>query len=277
MDPFSLRKVEFRGTTLAAWEIGPVEAPALVISHGGALDHSTFRPLASRLSDRWRVVLWDLPGHGESHPGPEDFSAEVCAQAMAAVMDAVDVKDAMVIGFSFGGVVSQILAEIRPDLVRRFIAYGCLSPHVGRPIIPKPLAGPTVQALFGFLSWDAIRLRFSELCCVTLAGRQRVINDMAAVSKAGFLAMARSNLEARRPNSAFRIRGGVDLIAGALDSNGDAIWKTFRAFELAYPDARRVIIPGAGHCAHQDAPELFEEAIERLLVEPAQDARQPFN
>jgi 3-oxoadipate enol-lactonase len=236
-----------------------------VISHGGALDHSTFRPLAETLSDRWRVILWDLPGHGQSQPRPKNFSADVCAEAMAAVMDDAQATNAVVLGFSFGGVVSQVLAEKRPDLVHRLIAYGCLSPHVGRPILPKTVVWPTVQGLFGLMPWKGIQGRFAELCCASPEGRDRVMTDMAPVGKAGFLAMARANLEARSSNPAFRILGGVDLIAGERDSNGDAIWRTFKAFEEAYPGARRVIIPEAGHCAHQDQPELFEAALRNLL------------
>ena len=262
---FLHRTTPFGNVGLTSWTIGDHHAPPLVICHGGALDHSTFRPLAERLSQKWRVTLWDMPGHGQSQPGLPKFSAETCAGAMAAVMDDAEIQDALIIGFSFGGVVAQLLAERRPGLVRGLIAYGCLSPHLGSPVIPRAMVWPTIFILFGLMDWETIKVRFGDLCSVTPEGRRKVIRDMAPVGKAGFLAMARANLEARSRDTAFRIPGGVDMIAGELDSNGEAIWRTFKAFEEAYPGAWKVIIPGAGHCAHLDAPDLFEREIERLL------------
>ena len=262
---FSRLEAQFGETRLAIWVAGPSAAPVLVVNHGGALDHSAFRDLALQLSDRWRVVLWDLPGHGESQPRPKPFTASICAEAMAVAMEQAGANNAVVLGFSFGGVVAQVLAKRRPDLVSRLIAYGCLSPHVGRPLAPPTAVPGLVRALFGLKSWPAIRQRFGELCSVTETGRARVAAEMAPVGKAGFLAMAIANLAASDRDPAFRIPGGVDLLAGALDSNGDAIWRTFRAFEAAYPNAQTIIIPGAGHCAHLDQPSAFAQAMERLL------------
>ena len=263
---FEQRLIPFGAGQVAVWVVGRKDAPVLIICHGGALDHTAFRALARRQADRWRVILWDLPGHGASQPRPAPFTATVCADAMAAVMDAVGARDAVALGFSFGGVVAQVLAKRRVDLVRRLIAYGCLSPHVIKPLVPPAAVPALVTALFGFMGWPAIRKRFGELCCVAEAGRARVAADMAPVGKAGFMAMAVANLSASDVDPAFRIRDGVDLIAGALDSNGEAIWRTFHAFEGAYPDARKVILPGAGHCAHLDQPAAFDEAIDRLLA-----------
>lgn len=265
-DGFRRLDIAAGGATIAAWTAGPPDAPALVFCHGGALDHSAFRPFAGALSDRWRVILWDLPGHGQSAPAPGAFTAAACANSLAAVMDALAARDAVVVGFSFGGVTAQTAAKARPDLVRKLIAYGCLSPHLGAPIVAPALVPALVTGLFGLLSWPAIRRRFGELCCVTSEGRTRVEADMAPVGKAGFLAMARANLAASDRDPSFRISGGVDLIAGAQDSNGEAIWRTFRAFEAAYPAARKFLIDDAGHCAHLDRPEAFAVALGQLLA-----------
>ena len=259
------RDVQFAGQSLAAWDAGPLDAPALVVCHGGCLDHSAFRGLAERHSGEMRVVLWDLPGHGQSPRIPAPFSAALCARAMAAVMDQLRVRDATVLGFSFGGVTAQLAAKARPDLVRRLIAYGCLSPLVGKPLAPPGLAPFLINALFGLRSGPAIETWFAKMCCLSQAGQDRVRQEMAPVGKAGFLAMAAANLAASDRDGDFRIRGGVELIAGAKDRNGGAIWRTFRALQAAYPQARTVLIPDAGHCAHLDQPDAFAAAIDHLI------------
>ncbi len=43
---------------------GPEEAPAVLFSHGVAMDHRTFETQVAALADRYRVIVWDMPYHG---------------------------------------------------------------------------------------------------------------------------------------------------------------------------------------------------------------------
>ena len=148
--------INFGTARLAAWTLGAPGNRVLVMNHGGALDHCSFRAFAIAWAAHYRVILWDMPGHGLSRPIGEPVTADLCARAMATVMDHFAARDAVVVGFSFGGVVAQILAKARPDLVRRLIAYGCLSPHVGDPVVPAAL-GETNSVSFLFNRLGVIR------------------------------------------------------------------------------------------------------------------------
>jgi pimeloyl-ACP methyl ester carboxylesterase len=122
-----------------------------------------------------------------------------------------------------------------------------------------------VHAHFGLLGWPAMRKRFGELCCLSDAGRAAVERAMAPVGKAGLITVLTANLAASDPDPGFRIAGPMLLVMGRDDSNGEPIWKTFRAFQRAYPDAPAVIIADAGHCAHLDQPDAFIEAVSEFL------------
>lgn len=45
---------------------GPEESPAVLFSHGVAMDHRTFETQVKALEDRYRVIVWDMPYHGRS-------------------------------------------------------------------------------------------------------------------------------------------------------------------------------------------------------------------
>ena len=45
---------------------GPRQAPAVLFSHGVAMDHRTFAEQVNALQDRYRVIVWDMPYHGRS-------------------------------------------------------------------------------------------------------------------------------------------------------------------------------------------------------------------
>ena len=47
---------------------GPENAPAVLFSHGVAMDHRTFESQIRALEERYRVIVWDMPYHGYSSP-----------------------------------------------------------------------------------------------------------------------------------------------------------------------------------------------------------------
>jgi pimeloyl-ACP methyl ester carboxylesterase len=127
-----LQTVPFRGSTLSCRVVGNAGAPWLVVTHGMALDCSSFEGLAERFASRWRVLLWDMPGHGKSGPMPRPFDMQVCVDALETVLDAHDVDKAVLLGFSFGGVVSQLLAHRAPQRVLGVLRADGWRRHRGR-------------------------------------------------------------------------------------------------------------------------------------------------
>src|SRR5258707_1032438 len=77
------------GARVAYREAGP--GPPLALLHSAMLSHREFEPIVERLSDRFRVVLPDLPLHGDSeerprHPYTLDWYADVFAGFAAEVL-----------------------------------------------------------------------------------------------------------------------------------------------------------------------------------------------
>jgi pimeloyl-ACP methyl ester carboxylesterase len=90
-----------------------------VLLHGltGSAD-LTWTPSYGELSRSFSVVALDLRGHGGGIPhagGP--YRLEDCADDVAALLETLDVGPAVVVGYSMGGVVAQLLWHRRPDLV----------------------------------------------------------------------------------------------------------------------------------------------------------------
>jgi non-heme chloroperoxidase len=109
------------GAELAVWDVagsGP-DAPVVVLSHGWACGHETWIPVARRLHERGdRVVLYDQRGHGVSTRGTAPLDTETLAHDLEAVLEATDVRDAILAGHSMGGMAIMSLATLRPDILR---------------------------------------------------------------------------------------------------------------------------------------------------------------
>lgn len=96
---------------------GPAHAPVLVLLHSIATSTAMWDDQIAALSDRFRVIAVDLPGHGQSpalagEPGMADY-ADAVADALAPVFSG----RAVFVGLSFGSMIAQQIGARYPDRV----------------------------------------------------------------------------------------------------------------------------------------------------------------
>jgi len=254
---------DFEGTTLQYWISGAEGLPWLVISHGLGLNCKSFEALAARLKPRWRVLRWDLPGHGESGPMLANFDMTMSVRALETVLVAAGCDRAVHLGFSYGGVVSQLLAYKRPTVINGLIAYGCFSPLLiqGPPPWTRWLA--EVMVMRG--SWRSVCQRFARSCSILEDVRCQIVDAVTKVGAAGFRKTVRALLGVHAYDPNFRVNGPVMWIRGAQDSNLTALRQVEKALRASHPHLVAEVVPQAGHCAHQDNPQKFEAAVEKFL------------
>jgi pimeloyl-ACP methyl ester carboxylesterase len=94
------------------------DGPPVVLVHGFGLNHLMWRWQAPVLSEHFRVVQYDLIGHGESDkPAGPYVMADFVAQLLE-VVDGVGLDDFALVGFSLGGLITQAFTLAHPDRVR---------------------------------------------------------------------------------------------------------------------------------------------------------------
>jgi len=93
----------------------------IVFTHGATMDHGMFQSQWEYFSQRFRVISWDVPLHGQSRPYTP-FSLQNAAHELMAILDAEQIRQAHLVGQSMGGYISQIAAAEYPDRVRTFTA-----------------------------------------------------------------------------------------------------------------------------------------------------------
>lgn len=110
-------------------EWGDEKAPALILVHGG-FDHSrSWDRIALSLSDRYRVIVPDLRGHGDSEWSPEgSYGLIDHVEDQVALYRHLRLQSALVVGHSYGGRVVLRHAGIYPETVSRLTVIEGLGP-----------------------------------------------------------------------------------------------------------------------------------------------------
>jgi 3-oxoadipate enol-lactonase len=111
-------------------EVGPVEAPVIVLIHGLAgSSMAEWYKVAPLLADRFRVVMIDHRSHGLSVPERGRFEIEDDADDVAVVIGALDLDPAGIAGYSMGGAIAMAVAYRHPHLVKKLALVGAMSHH----------------------------------------------------------------------------------------------------------------------------------------------------
>ncbi|MBO2447471.1 3-oxoadipate enol-lactonase [Actinomadura barringtoniae] len=111
---------------------GAEDAPVLVLGPSLGTTTDLWRHEMPALTERWRVLRYDLPGHGESPAPAEPFTIEDLAAAIADLLDRLGIGRVAYAGVSIGGAVGTALALSEPDRVASLILC-CTSPRFGPP------------------------------------------------------------------------------------------------------------------------------------------------
>ncbi len=94
---------------------GPIHAPAIVFIHGFPLNKSMWNKQVAELTENYRVVAYDIRGHGNSDAGDDDFSIELFVADLLSLMDALKIDKAILCGFSMGGYIALNAIENHPE------------------------------------------------------------------------------------------------------------------------------------------------------------------
>lgn len=95
--------------------------PAVLLAHGFFMDATMFRPQMEVFRDHHRMISWDLRGHGESAVDSAPFTYWDQAADGFALMDALGISSAAIVGMSQGGYIALRMALAAPARVDRLV------------------------------------------------------------------------------------------------------------------------------------------------------------
>ena len=96
----------------------------LILLHGNGQDGSYFKNQIKYFSDRYRVIALDTRGHGKSPRGTKPFTIDQFSCDLYDFMEALEISEAVILGFSDGANIAMKFAMNYPDKVKALILNG---------------------------------------------------------------------------------------------------------------------------------------------------------
>jgi 3-oxoadipate enol-lactonase len=110
-------KVDLNGVKIYFEDLGSRTGLPIVFIHGFPFSHEMWQPQIKALTDRFRVIGYDVRGHGESDVGDGQYMLEFFVDDLIGLLDHLKIGKAVLCGLSMGGYIALRAVERNPERV----------------------------------------------------------------------------------------------------------------------------------------------------------------
>jgi pimeloyl-ACP methyl ester carboxylesterase len=233
--------------------------PPVLLSHGYSATSRMWQGQVEALKDRYRVITWDMRGHGQTDSPPDQaqYTEDATVEDMAAILGAMGADRAVIGGLSLGGYMSLAFYVKHPEMTKALMLFD---------------TGPGYRNPQAREGWNQTAYRRAERLeqggLESLSGGDEVRMSMhrsadgLAKAARGMLAQFNSNVIECLED----IKVPTLVLVGA---NDEAFLNATDYMANNIPGATKVVIPDAGHAANLHQPQAFNRAVEAFLANAA--------
>ncbi len=241
------------------------DGPPVLFLHGLGGTRFAWEPQLEGLSDRYRCIAWDMPGYGDSDPLPE-LTFPAIADAIAMLLDQLDIERTHIVGLSFGGQQAIHFALRHADRLDRLVLADTSHRFGDDGTDPDEWKRLRLDALdAGLTPADIAESVIDSIVAPTFTGleRDRVLDAFRQISSAGLRASIECLPTHDVTERLCEIAAPTLVIVGELDQETPLNYAEILAENI--PNARLVIIDGVGHLTPAEAPAAFNQLVAGFL------------
>jgi non-heme chloroperoxidase len=243
---------------------GDRDGPAVLMLHGYTDSHRSFDLLRPHLPEAWRVIAMTQRGHGRSDKPAQSYAVAELAADVPALLDALGVRRAVIVGHSMGAAVALHAAAAYSDRVAGLVLIGGFASY-DRPEIAEAMAA--VNAFNDTVDPEFV-LAFQESTVATMIPQRFldvVIGESLRVPSHVWREALQGQLEADVLGAAKACKAPALLLLGQHDAFVP-LSDQFRLRE-ALSSSRLFTLAGLGHAPHWERPDEVAARIAAFVAE----------
>jgi 3-oxoadipate enol-lactonase len=254
-------KAKVNGTEINYELSGKEGAPWLILSHSLACTVRMWDPQVAAFKDRYRILNYDLRGHGQSAAPAGPYTLDMLADDVLGLMKELRIERATYMGLSIGGMIGQTLALRQtkhfdkmvladtghaqpPEAIKQWEERIRIAQTQGM----KPLVPSTMER------WFTPSFRESPPA-------KKIAELIANTPVAGYVGCGQAIMKLNTTARLKEIKLPVLAIAGDQDPSAPGT----RHIGETVPGAKLVMIPNAAHIANVEQASTFNQALGNFL------------
>ena len=242
---------------------------ALIFLPGLTADHRLFDKQIEYFKDKYRVLVWDAPGHASSYPFKLNFSLFDMAKWLDRIFVKERIKNPILIGQSMGGYVGQVYAQLFPEKLKGLVTIDSPSLQRNYYTAMELWLLKNMEAIYRIYPWKSLLKSGPKSVSTTDYGR-KLMYDMMMVYDGDQERYARLAgygykifSEAVEKKLSYEVKCPQLVICGKEDRAGACI-RYLKAYERNTGKSVQWI-DKAGHNSNTDQPDIVNRLIDEFL------------
>ncbi len=278
--------------TVAHYGLEAAGAPTLVLTHGWGADRHDWDYVIGAFKDRFHIVVWDLPGLGESSRA-KDYSMQTLAGDLDSVVSSIKDRPVILVGHSIGGILNIEYARRFPEKMGRDVrALVQVNTTYTNPVetkkgaeLSRKLQKPVYEPLLHVVTWTSpvgralgwlayqSGLAHVQLARQSFAGAEtwEQLDEMASYayrSSTGVVAQGVLGMLHWDGSDVLKqIRVPTLIISG--DEDVTTLPSASDRMERDIPSSVRVAVSRAAHLGPVEQYERYADAIASFVMKPS--------
>jgi 3-oxoadipate enol-lactonase len=242
---------------------GPGYGRTVVFSNSLGTDFRIWDAVVQRLPEDWRILRYDMRGHGLTGAPDGDYAMETLRDDLLGLLDRLSIERASVVGLSVGGMVAQSLAAAAPERVEALVLCDTAPKIATREIWDERIGAVRAGGMAALAPAILERWFGADFETVNPALHSGMNAMLRAIPPQGYAGVCAAIRDADLTESTARIEIPTLCICGTEDISTPP--DQVAAMAERMPNARYEAIEGSGHLPCLDAPAKTAALIAEFL------------
>lgn len=249
------------------YELAGADGPAIVLLNGIAMSIGHWKPFSEALKGKYRVLCHDFRGQTLSEKPEGEYSLELHAQDLAALLDSLGITEAHIVGTSYGSEVAMAFAIAYPERCATLTVIDGVSEL--DPVLKAAAESWMAAALcdarvfYKTLTPWTYSSAYMAANAAVLARREDSVASLPREWFEGFASLCKAFLKIDLTKDLHRITCPCLVLVGELDILKHAGFA--KTINRGVAESRLEILPGVGHAAVIEQPALCAARFEAFL------------